>query len=81
MEKIYRRNLQRVFVNLLDDYLNAKRTAYSHTDLSSILLNNLVMLRADCEKGKKKKKDLRSRYHLQELIGRIDGALNSYRKL
>jgi hypothetical protein len=71
---IYRRNLQKVYIE------NAFNTLKSvDSDASSLMRAHLLALKNDVKKAIRSQKDL-SQYHLQDILQRIDDALNTDKK-
>jgi hypothetical protein len=84
---IYRRNLQKLFVNNLIEALDneGKKTAsglnrrpvnYSETDIPSIARGQLKELRTQLNAGAAANPDRLSKFHLQDLVAKINVALN-----
>ena len=89
---IYRRNLQKVYVDALVNLLNATPPAVpaglppgllllfggdiKNTDVPSIARAQLVELRAEIQAAAPRETDKLSKYHLQDLAERIKEALN-----
>ena len=83
---IYRRNLQKLFVSKLIDAMkvdknasvtnfNRRRIYLSETDLPSISRGHLIELRNQMRMALPSTSDRLSKFHLQDLIARIDQAL------
>ena len=72
---IYRRNLQKMMVEQLIERANNQTEFYNYTDVSSIATGNLIALQRAIKRGIKKHKDSVSKYHLQQLLIKIDGVL------
>lgn len=84
---IYRRNLQKVYVNNLIDALDNddKKTAsglnrrpvkYSETDIPSIARGQLSQLRTSLKLGAVANTDRLSKFHLLDLVAKINAALD-----
>jgi hypothetical protein len=84
---VYRRNLQKVYVNNLIDALDidGKKTAmglnrrpvkYSETDISSIARGQIVELKSRLSSGAAGATDRLSRLHLLDLVSKINNGLN-----
>jgi hypothetical protein len=84
---IYRRNLQKLYVNNLIDALDneGKKTAsglnrrpvkYSETDIPSIARGQLNQLKNQLKIGAAANADRMSKFHLQDLVAKIAMALN-----
>ena len=72
----YRRNLQKAFVEQLGDLVNITNSDIRTTDIPSLSRGNLVTLRTEINRGLARQTDLMSRYHLQDLVSRIDQILD-----
>lgn len=84
---IYRRNLQKSYVTILINLLNPPKTtatsgfSFSMTgstdksDLKSVVRATLTSLRAEANAAAAGTPDMMSKYHLQDLIKRIDNVL------
>lgn len=72
----YRRNLQKAFVEQLGDLVNIEDDDIRTTDIPSLSRGNLVTLRAEINRGLARQSDQMSRYHLQDLVSRIDQILD-----
>jgi hypothetical protein len=90
---VYRRNLQKSYISILDDLLNPRRSTGSSTivimalgagsttsaeksDIRSVVRAQLVSLRSEVKAASTGVSDAMSRYHLQDIVVRIDNALN-----
>ncbi|WP_291120282.1 zinc-dependent metalloprotease [Flavobacterium sp. UBA6135] len=84
---VYRRNLQKLFVNNLIEALDndGKKTAmglnrrpvkYSETDIPSIARGQLTELKNQLKLGAASSTDRLSKFHLADLVSKIDTALN-----
>jgi hypothetical protein len=84
---IYRRNLQKSYVLALTNLLNAGTTAtvsgtnitttsMDKTDIKSIVRAHLTTLRGESNAAANASTDAMTRYHLQDIVKRIDNALN-----
>ena len=84
---VYRRNLQKLYVNNLIEALDndGKKTAmglnrrpvkYSETDIPSIARGQLIELKSQLKLGAASSTDRMSKFHLQDLVSKIDMALN-----
>ena len=71
---VYRRNLQKMYINEIEKYRNTQQEFYEH-DASSIARSTLMTLKVKIQKGLTKHKTKISRYHLQDLLARIEGIL------
>jgi hypothetical protein len=72
----YRRNLQKAFVEKLGQLVNIEDEDIRTTDIPSLSRANLVTLKAEINRGLARQRDEMSRYHLQDLVSRIDQILN-----
>ncbi|GAA5031966.1 glutaminyl-tRNA synthetase [Marivirga lumbricoides] len=72
----YRRNVQKTFVEHLGGLVNSEDKDIRTTDIPSLSRGNLVALRAEINRGIARQSDQMSRYHLQDLVSRIDQILN-----
>jgi hypothetical protein len=72
----YRRNLQKAFVEKLGDLVNIEDNDIRTTDIPSLSRGNLVTLRGEINRGLARQRDEMSRYHLQDLVSRIDQILD-----
>jgi hypothetical protein len=84
---VYRRNLQKLYVNTLIEALDndGKKTAmglnrrpvkYSETDIPSIARGQLIELKSQLKMGATSATDRLSKFHLKDLVSKIDMALN-----
>lgn len=84
---VYRRNLQKLFVNnlidALDNYgkktasgLNRRPVKYSETDIPSIARGQLLELKNQLKLGTANSTDRLSKFHLSDLVSKIDNGLN-----
>ncbi len=90
---VYRRNLQKSYVNILDNLLNPPRSGGSSdvivimfggaaspniekSDIKSVVRAHLSALRNEIKSASSSVTDAMSRYHLQDLLVRIDKALD-----
>ena len=86
---IYRRNLQKAFVSKLIDaigldknavaYFNGRRIVIAETDLPSIARGHLIELRSQLKVASVTATDRLSKFHIADLVARIDKALNPNR--
>jgi len=76
---IFRRNLQKAFVSNLTKQLNATplpgRPDFTQTDLGSITRGTLVSLKSELNAASARMTDKVSKYHVQDLVARINEAL------
>jgi hypothetical protein len=90
---VYRRNLQKSYINILDDLLNPPKTGGSSgivimvlgagsttstekSDIRSVVRAHLGSLRNEIKAAAGTTADPMSRYHLQDIVTRIDNSLN-----
>ncbi len=71
----YRRNLQKTFVNILGELVVAKDQKVNTTDIPSLSLGTLKSLKTDLVRGASRQADTMSRYHLDDLLRRVDQVL------
>ncbi len=72
----YRRNLQKTFVEHLSALVSSDNKDVKTTDIPSLSRGNLVTLRNEITRSIARQTDTMSRYHLQDLVNRIDQTLN-----
>lgn len=90
---VYRRNLQKSYINILDNLLNPPQrggssgiiimvlgggstTSTEKSDIMSVVRAHLTSLRNEIKAASGGISDQMSRYHLQDIMVRIDNALN-----
>ncbi len=90
---VYRRNLQKSYVDILDNLLNPPTTVTMNvggrggqvvapslnpdiSDIKSVVRAHLVSLRSESSAAAASIADPMSKYHLQDIVKRIDDALN-----
>ena len=86
---VYRRNLQKAFVSKLIDAIsvdknavanfNGRRIVIADTDLPSIARGHLIELRSQLKVANATTADRLSKFHIADLVARIDKALNPNR--
>jgi hypothetical protein len=86
---VYRRNLQKAFVSKLIDAIsldknaaanfNGRRIVIADTDLPSIARGHLIELRSQLKAANALTTDRLSKFHIADLVARIDKALNPNR--
>ena len=86
---VYRRNLQKAFVSKLIDAIsldksavanfNGRRIVIADTDLPSIARGHLIELRSQLKAANALATDRLSKFHIADLVARIDKALNPNR--
>lgn len=90
---VYRRNLQKSYIGILDNLLNPRSSGSSggtvimvlggssvtnadKSDVKSVVRAHLTTLRAEAKAAAAATADAMTRYHLQDIVARIDNALN-----
>ncbi len=80
---VYRRNLQKSYINILDNLLNppaANATfggpSIDKSDIKSVVMAHLASLKSEVNAAAAVMADPMSKYHLQDISKRIDKALN-----
>lgn len=84
---IYRRNLQKSYISILDNLLNPPKstgsggnqssgTSITDTDIPSVVKAHLSSLKAEVNAAAAGTADPMSKYHLQDISKRIDNVLN-----
>lgn len=68
----YRRNLQRAFVDRMGELMQLTGDANSQSDVKALARGTLSTLKSDLSKNAKKQGDKVSRYHLEDLVARIE---------
>jgi hypothetical protein len=68
----YRRNLQRAFVDRMGDLMKLTNAQHNQTDLKALARGALGQLKSDLKKNAKKQSDQVSKYHMEDLIARIE---------
>ena len=86
---VYRRNLQKAFVSKLIDAIsldksavanfNGRKIVIADTDLPSIARGHLIELRSQLKAANATATDRLSKFHIADLVARIDKALNPNR--
>jgi hypothetical protein len=86
---VYRRNLQKAFVSKLIDAISLEKSATANfngrnivivnTDLPSIARGHLIELRSQLKAANALATDRLSKFHMADLVARIDKALNPNR--
>jgi hypothetical protein len=69
---IYRRNLQRAYVDKLAELMSLSRSAYDQSDIQAMARATLNRLEEDLEKAAKKQDDDITEAHFIDLLARID---------
>ncbi|MDT0675633.1 zinc-dependent metalloprotease [Autumnicola musiva] len=77
---VYRRNLQRAYVDAAVDYVEELKAdgeeEIASTDIVALMRGELQNLKTDLNQRKNRTGDTISRYHWQDLIARIEAGLN-----
>lgn len=73
---LYRRNLQKAFVEKLGELTNTKDDGLRTSDVPSIARGNLNTLKTELARGLSRQRNTLSRYHLQDLMARIEVILD-----
>jgi len=73
----YRRNVQRAYIDKLLDLLALKEDKYDQTDIKAMARGTLNLLKKDLTPIAKKQTDLVTKYHLEDLLVRIEKGLKS----
>ena len=68
----YRRNLQRAYIAQMGDLMQLSASQHDRSDIKAMARAALDKLKADISKQAKRHKDEVSRFHLQDLIARIE---------
>ncbi len=68
----YRRNLQRAYIDKMGDLLQLSGSQYSQSDIKALAMGTLEELESQLSKGKRKHSDKISKYHLEDLLARIE---------
>lgn len=71
----YRRNLQRLYIQKMQELMKLEENKVNSSDIKAITRANLNTLRKELQKAVKRSGDTTSRYHVQDLIARIDAIL------
>lgn len=77
----YRRALQRAYIDGMGELLTLQDDRYAHSDIQAVARGTLKALERDVRGGMSRQTDSMSRYHLDDLLERIDGVLNPKEKL
>ncbi len=73
----YRRNLQKAFVEGLGGLVNTEDADVRTTDIPSLARGHLRTLRGQLASAVPRQRDILSKYHMQDLVARIDEVLDS----
>lgn len=72
---VYRRNLQKIMISHLEKIIDTEDPLIYNSDLPSIARHNLIVLSEEIRKGRLHQMDKISRFHLEDLLVRIDKVL------
>ena len=72
----YRRNLQKAFVDTMEELVNTKDEDVRTTDIPSLALGTLKALKTEVSRGISRQSDTVSKYHLEDLLKRINQVLD-----
>ncbi len=72
----YRRALQRAYIDRMDALLDIQDAKYSQTDIQAVARGTLNELSRDIKGGMSRQVDAMSRYHLDDLLERIEEVLD-----
>lgn len=72
----YRRNLQKAMVETLGELVNSEDKDVRTTDIPSLARGNLSTLQTEIRAGISRQSDSMSKYHLEDLLQRINRVLN-----
>jgi hypothetical protein len=73
---VYRRNLQRAYIDKLIEISNPSRVNRDYRDVGPILKNKLIEIRDKIKKATPRTKDAMTVYHLRFLLDKLDEALD-----
>lgn len=76
----YRRNLQRAYVDKMDEWMKNEDKQYAQTDIKSVTRTTLENLKSEINTSLVNQKDAMSRSHLKDLVARINLALEAKEK-
>ncbi|MDG1571548.1 zinc-dependent metalloprotease [Robiginitalea sp. M366] len=72
----YRRNLQRTFVDQMKDLMAMEDGKMNSSDIKAVARGTLSTLKKDLEKAASRYRDQTSKFHVQDLVARIDNILD-----
>ncbi|MEM6964424.1 MAG: zinc-dependent metalloprotease [Bacteroidota bacterium] len=72
----YRRNLQRAYVDKMSALMKIESNDVDHTNIKSIARGNLKVLKGEIQSAVARQTDTFSKYHLEDLMERIEMILN-----
>ncbi|REE05884.1 zinc-dependent metalloprotease [Marinoscillum furvescens] len=73
---LFRRNLQKAFVEKLGELTNTEDNDLRTSDVPSIARGNLKLLKSELSRGLSRQRNALSRFHIEDLIARIDVILD-----
>lgn len=73
----FRRNLQRAFIDKMDEWMKNDDDKYDQTDIKAVTRATLVKLQQDIRNNLTKQKDQMSKDHLNDILARINKALEN----
>ncbi len=73
----YRRNLQRLYIHKMGELMELEGDKMNTSDIKAVARGNLTTLKKDLEKAAKRFGDTVSRYHVEDLVARIDAILET----
>lgn len=68
----YQRNLQRAYIDKMADLIALSGDQYNQSDIKALAMGTLEELESQLTKSKRKHSDKMSKYHLEELLERIE---------
>lgn len=71
----FRRNLQRAYVDKMEEWMRNKDDRYDQTDIKAVTRATLENLKSEINSSLARQKDAMSRSHLKDLVVRIEDAL------
>jgi hypothetical protein len=69
---VYRRNLQRAYIDQLAALMGLDRSTYEQSDIQAMARATLAALQTDLQKAAKKQGDNMTKAHFVDLVARID---------
>lgn len=73
----FRRNLQRAFIDKMGEWMKNDDDKYNQTDIKAVTRATLVKLQQDIRNNMAKQKDQMSKDHLNDILARINEALDN----
>jgi uncharacterized protein DUF4953/uncharacterized protein DUF5117/uncharacterized protein DUF5118 len=71
----FRRNLQRAYINKMDELMKLKDAKYDQSDIKAMARGTLESIKKQIKSAVKKQKDQVTKYHLKDTLARIDEIL------